>query len=295
MLMGIDVTHPGASALKGAPSIAAVVASVDQEFAQYPASLRANPRPAVLPQGESMEEITVLQPMIEERLRAYFNVRKGLPQQIVIYRDGLSEPQFKMCKTEELPQIIAGIENIYQDYGFPKPKVMLICAVKRHHARFFNPDPTGKLSHQLLDGNGNPRPGCLVKDTITYGNNGDFYLVSHETLKGTTSPTHYVVLVDQTGANLEDVAQMTHNLCYTFGRATRSVGLVTPAYYADLAADRARCYMRKYYQPREPGEYKLTDEETKQALKLFEPPKQDQPGYDSKKVEVDMAKSMFYI
>lgn len=39
MLMGMDVTHPGPGALQGTPSIAAVVASVDDLLSQYPASL----------------------------------------------------------------------------------------------------------------------------------------------------------------------------------------------------------------------------------------------------------------
>lgn len=39
MVVGIDVTHPGPGTVPGTPSIAAVVASVDQQFAQYPASM----------------------------------------------------------------------------------------------------------------------------------------------------------------------------------------------------------------------------------------------------------------
>ena len=39
MVKGIDVTHPSPRSLPGTPSIAAVVASVDENFAQYPASL----------------------------------------------------------------------------------------------------------------------------------------------------------------------------------------------------------------------------------------------------------------
>ena len=39
MLVGVDVTHPSPLSLKGTPSIVAVVASVDDDFAQYPASL----------------------------------------------------------------------------------------------------------------------------------------------------------------------------------------------------------------------------------------------------------------
>ena len=39
MVMGIDVTHPSPNSVPGTPSIAAVVASVDDYFAQFPASL----------------------------------------------------------------------------------------------------------------------------------------------------------------------------------------------------------------------------------------------------------------
>lgn len=50
MLVGMDVTHPGPSTVKGTPSIAAVVASCDSHFAQYPASLRIQ---------ESKKEVSV--------------------------------------------------------------------------------------------------------------------------------------------------------------------------------------------------------------------------------------------
>jgi eukaryotic translation initiation factor 2C len=39
MLVGIDVTHPGPGTVLGTPSIAAVVASIDDDYAQYPASM----------------------------------------------------------------------------------------------------------------------------------------------------------------------------------------------------------------------------------------------------------------
>ena len=39
-MVGIDVTHPGLGTQEGTPSIAAVVASVDDSFVQFPASMR---------------------------------------------------------------------------------------------------------------------------------------------------------------------------------------------------------------------------------------------------------------
>lgn len=40
MMVGIDVTHPGPSSVRGTPSIAGVVGSIDKDFVQFPASLR---------------------------------------------------------------------------------------------------------------------------------------------------------------------------------------------------------------------------------------------------------------
>lgn len=51
MVMGIDVTHPGPGSLKGTPSIAAVVASCEKDFAQYPASMEIQ---------ETKKEVTII-------------------------------------------------------------------------------------------------------------------------------------------------------------------------------------------------------------------------------------------
>ena len=40
MLVGMDVTHPSPGSVRGTPSVAAVVATIDDNFAQFPASLR---------------------------------------------------------------------------------------------------------------------------------------------------------------------------------------------------------------------------------------------------------------
>jgi hypothetical protein len=40
IMVGIDVTRPGPKSAEGTPSIVSVVASVDSDFVQFPASLR---------------------------------------------------------------------------------------------------------------------------------------------------------------------------------------------------------------------------------------------------------------
>lgn len=196
MIVGIDVTHPGPGSMADAPSVAAVVASVDENFAQCPASLRANPR-LDDDGGKSMEQVVPLAEMIEERLLDFKAQRQTLPDRLVIYRDGLSEAQFDMCKNQELPKITKAINNVYDSGN--APKILLVCSVKRHHARFFDP---GNAPVAIIDNNKNPRPGVAVFKTITYGQDKDFFLVSQKTIQGTARPCHYVVLHNE----LDDVA-----------------------------------------------------------------------------------------
>lgn len=43
------------------------------------------------------------------------------------------------------------------------------------------------------------------------------------------------------------ILRRTYDLCYMFGRCTKSVGLTAPAYLADMTCDRARCYVKSQY------------------------------------------------
>jgi eukaryotic translation initiation factor 2C len=51
------------------------------------------------------------------------------------------------------------------------------------------------------------------------------------------------VLYDENKFNADLLQVLTNNLCYTYARCTRSVSIVPPAYYAHLAAFRARYYI----------------------------------------------------
>jgi eukaryotic translation initiation factor 2C len=102
MMVGIDVTHPSPTSIPGTPSIAGVVASIDQDFAQFPASLRLQ---------KSKQEVSIhvvlvfelnrrlnvcqgiaeLKAMMIERLQAFRKRSNALPDRVLIFRDGVSE------------------------------------------------------------------------------------------------------------------------------------------------------------------------------------------------------------
>src|SRR5213075_1104961 len=47
----------------------------------------------------------------------------------------------------------------------------------------------------------------------------------------------------------DTVEDLTHNLCYLVGRATKAVSICPAAYYADLVCGRARCYLSGLFDP----------------------------------------------
>lgn len=257
MIVGIDVTHPSPGNVPGTPSIAAVVASVDNQFAQYPASMEI--------QESRKEMVSNLDRMLRERLHLYQRTNKKLPDRILIYRDGVSEGQFPAVIAEELPLM----HKACRQFDLPKkyePKITIVICGKRHHTRFYPTDTSG------ADQKGNPKPGTVVDRGVTAIYDFDFFLQAHGALQGTSRPSHYYVIHDQIGFQADELQTLTNSLSYMFSRATKAVSLVSPAYFADLACERGRCYLHKLLSGITSVNLKLQDADEKvmeEATKLW--------------------------
>ena len=203
--------------------------------------------------AQQQDPFTTLQEMFKSRLILWQKHNQRLPENIVIYRDGVSEGQYHLVLDHELVSIRAACRSMYLNKALPKLTVAIVG--KRHHTRFyawkeetFKNRPTGRW------GWGNPDPGTFVDRVVTDTRNWDFFLQAHDAIKGTARPAHYFVLLDEIFAkgpalkpstNATDTfIQMTHSLCYLYGRATKSVSVCPPAYLADLACTRARMYLK---------------------------------------------------
>lgn len=153
MLVGIDVTHPSPGSAEGSPSIAGVVASVDEHLCQWPGSLRS--------QRGREEMVQGLTEMMVERLSLWRSRNNNLPSKIIIYRDGVSEGQYNLVLQSELPPIHEAFKQLYGD-AKKWPKVTIIVVGKRHHTRFYPTD-----SRSMDQRSGNPMPGTVVDRGIT--------------------------------------------------------------------------------------------------------------------------------
>ena len=66
------------------------------------------------------------------------------------------------------------------------------------------------------------------------------YIFTFCYLQGTTKPTHYHVLWNDSKLNADQIQKLTYYLCHIYSRCERSVSYPAPTYYAHLAAFRAR-------------------------------------------------------
>lgn len=165
--------------------------------------------------------------MVKKRLLDWKELagdEERLPTKMVFYRDGVGEDQYQDIRNEE----IRDIENAYRELTGQEPQLTFIVVTKRHHTRFFPRDPedttlrrneytpmTNELDEQ---DNTNLAPGLLVDRVITaprvtpspdialdrdhvFPSMYDFYLQSHQAIKGTSRSAHYTVL--QNSANFK--------------------------------------------------------------------------------------------
>ncbi|XP_061341119.1 protein argonaute 4-like [Gastrolobium bilobum] len=232
LILGMDVSHgsPGQSDI---PSIAAVVSS-----RQWP--LISKYRASVRTQSAKVEMIDNLFKQVSEKddegimrellVDFYVSSGKRKPDNIIIFRDGVSESQFNQVLNIELDQIVEACKFLDEKWT---PKFVVIVAQKNHHTRFFqsgSPD--------------NVPPGTLIDNRICHPRNYDFYLCAHAGMIGTSRPTHYHVLLDEVGFSCDELQELVHNLSYVYQRSTTAISVVAPICYAHLAATQLGQFMK---------------------------------------------------
>ncbi|KAJ3293094.1 argonaute 1 [Borealophlyctis nickersoniae] len=230
IVFGADITHPPAFD-DTKPSIASIVASMDETCCKYRAAVRVQrPRPGEPARQDIIQDVAG---MVTELLQAFKDTTGHAPKRILFYRDGVSDGQFANVRDVEVAEILLACYRLHKNYS---PKITYVAVQKRHSARFF------PIHREDADRSGNVQAGTVVDRGVVHPVHFDFYLNSHAGLQGTSRPSHYYVLEDQNGFTSDSLQELTYRLCYIYARATRSVSVVPPVYYADLMCQRARLF-----------------------------------------------------
>ncbi|KAK7450614.1 hypothetical protein VKT23_012924 [Stygiomarasmius scandens] len=228
IIMGADVMHPAPGS--STPSFTAVVGNVDTGVAKYVATSNV--------QESRVEIIADLYDMAKSILLNYKQYReaeekiasnRSAPKRLIFFRDGVSEGQFTQVRDQELDIL----KRVCADLKI-NVKITFIVVGKRHHYRF-KPPEGGQA-----DRSGNMPAGTVVDQGITHPVEFDFYLQSHAGLIGTSRSAHYNVLYDDNNFNVDPLQDLCYTLCHVYARATRSVSIPAPVYYADIVCARAK-------------------------------------------------------
>ncbi|CAM0944016.1 unnamed protein product [Alopecurus aequalis] len=232
IILGMDVSHgqPGQS---DRPSIAAVVSSREWPLiSKYRATVHTQlPKVEMIsslfkPWGTKDDDGLIRESLID----FYTSSGKRKPEQVIIFRDGVSESQFTQVINIELEQIIEACKFLDDKW---EPKFTLIVAQKNHHTKFFQ---TGCPD--------NVPPGTVVDKQVCHPRNFDFYMCAHAGMIGTSRPTHYHVLHDEIGFTADALQEFVHSLSYVYQRSTTAISIVAPISYAHLAAAQVGTFMK---------------------------------------------------
>ncbi|KAL5665302.1 hypothetical protein ACJX0J_025410, partial [Zea mays] len=134
--------------------------------------LVANYNGIIRAQGHRQELIDGLENIVKELLLAFVERSKQRPKQLIFYRDGVSEGQFKQVLEQEIHEIEKAWTALYNE----KPKITFVVVQKRHHTRLF---PSKPKDRQYADKSGNIRAGTVVDNNICHPTEFDFFLCGH--------------------------------------------------------------------------------------------------------------------
>lgn len=213
MICGYDTYHDTA---RRGRSFGAFVASLNIHYSRWWSKANAHDR---------LDEISAHMSInIKEALKAYQKCNDGeLPEQIIIYRDGVGEGQLEHVFRVEVDRIKEAIAEI------GPIKLVMTVVNKRIGARFY-----------MRSGNcetfSNPPPGTVIDHTVTRNGRYDFYLVSQSTRQGTVTPTYYNIIHDERGFKPEIHQKLAFKLCLLYYNWSGTVRVPAPCQYAHKLA-----------------------------------------------------------
>ncbi|KAG8477955.1 hypothetical protein CXB51_027630 [Gossypium anomalum] len=129
----------------------------------------------------------------EALLDFYTSSGKRKPDQIIIFRDGVSEFQLNqvLIKLLRLASSLARNGTL---------KIVVIIVRKTIIPSFFQQGSPDSVLH-----------GTIIDNKVCHPKNNDFYLGTHAGMIRITRQTHYHVLLDQAGFSADDLQEFLHS------------------------------------------------------------------------------------
>jgi aubergine-like protein len=170
------------------------------------------------------------------------NNKKTFPNNIIVYREGISQGMRKKTKETEIQSMLDAIEEIKKEKKIEDKKklnLIFVTVSKSNGTKFFG-QGGGRYD---TNGLGNPVAGSYVYKDVCQDVN-EFFLVSQKPGKGLSAPSHYYILhndvSDKKITKPEDVrhmvAALSFKLCFLYFNTVGSIKIPAPIHYAHKLA-----------------------------------------------------------
>ena len=223
MIIGIDVNH---NRRRGVSTVG-FISTYDSDFCRIHGQI------AYQSMGQEVAGIDQLQNLTENALRNFKAINTVSPQQIFVYRDGVSLGELDAVSKKELLAIRRAALNVSSNY--PQPRVQFMVVQKRVNARFFEWDAR---TQQLVGA----KPRTIVDADIVSNQFWDFYLIACGAPRDkVANPVRVIIINDDLNLGVRgsknDIELFTYALCnlyYGWGGAVKTPHVIK---YADKMAE----------------------------------------------------------
>lgn len=232
MVVGVDLYHCEEGFWMGC------VASMDPHCASFLSLPYFLDRNELVPQ-----KAAYLQEFLHEALSCFLEKNGCLPHRILVYRGSATQNLYPEIRATEVQSFQHVISNFMKNYH---ALLTFVVCTKRVTLRFFQPTPNEANI-------ANPESGTVIDNVVTLPGIYNFYLINHACTKGTSSPTHYVVLLDETNAagGADALQVLTYRLSFMYFNFPGSTKFPAPLMYAQkLAMFSATAVKQRTHHPR---------------------------------------------
>lgn len=217
MICGLDTYHDSSNKKQ---SVLAFISSLNQIMTRWFSMTTF--------QQSGQELGDALKILMIGALRKYYDVNHNLPDKIIIYRDGVGDGLLEFVSNYEAQQYVSCFKHFGEHYS---PSLSVVVVQKRINTRMFG--LTGSRRDAVLE---NPKPGAVLDHTVTRKKWYDFFLISQHVRQGTVTPTHYVVVYDNSLLKPDHMQRLAYKMTHLYYNWPGTVRVPAPCQYAHKLA-----------------------------------------------------------
>ena len=210
MIVGIDVYH--SHVIKSKPTVCAFISSLGDDYTKWYSSVAFQER-------EISDHLKMSMIRALEKFRSMYG---NFPTKIVVFRNGVGNEGLAYARDYEALQFT----NAVLDLNLRDITICMIVVQKCVSTRILALADDKRVVNQS--------PGTVVDTVITKKFLYDYYLKSQN--HGSVSPTHYIVVSDNTGIKPDHIQKLSYKLCHLYYNWSGTIRVPAPCQYAHKLA-----------------------------------------------------------